>query len=140
MNGTTTFIGRAMATMVLSICMACTMFAGSAYGRQDQGVNVTDVGTIDLAVQDTDLAQVLQMLSMQTKKNIIASRNVSGTVTANLYNVTFHEALESILRSNGFRYLEEIEVFINKHLPPKEDTLGDKRALSSMESPMAGKQ
>ena len=47
------------------------------------------------------------MLSMQTKKNIIASRNVSGTVTANLYNVTFHQALESILRSNGLRYIEE---------------------------------
>lgn len=107
MNGTTTFIGRAMASMVLSICVACTLFAGPAYGRQDEGVNVTDVGTIDLAVQDTDLAQVLQMLSIQTEKNIIASRNVSGTVTANLYNVTFHEALESILRSNGLRYIEE---------------------------------
>ncbi len=107
MNGTTTYIGRAMATLMLSICVICTLFAGSAYGQQDEGVNVTDVGTIDLAVQDTDLAQVLQMLSMQTKKNIIASRNVSGTVTANLYNVTFHQALESILRSNGLRYIEE---------------------------------
>ncbi|MHC4106912.1 MAG: hypothetical protein ACYSTY_02380, partial [Planctomycetota bacterium] len=68
---------------------------------------MSNYGTVDLAVQDTDLAQVLQMLSIQSRKNIITSKSVSATVTANLYDVTFHEALDSILRVNGYGYIEE---------------------------------
>jgi type IV pilus assembly protein PilQ len=68
---------------------------------------VTDYGTVDLAVQDTDLAQVLEMLSIQGRKNIITSRNVSATVSANLYDVTFYEALDAILTVNGYGYVEE---------------------------------
>lgn len=70
-------------------------------------VKVTDYGTVDLAVQDTDLAQVLQMLSIQSKKNIITSKAVSATVTANLFDVTFYEALKAILEVNGYTYYEE---------------------------------
>jgi type IV pilus assembly protein PilQ len=70
-------------------------------------VNVTDYGTVDLAVQDTDLTQVLQMLSIQGKKNIITSKSVSATVTANLYDVTFYEALKAILEVNGYTFYEE---------------------------------
>ena len=46
------------------------------------------------------------MLSMQSRKNIIASKNVAGTVTANLYDVTFYEALDAILRGLGYGYIE----------------------------------
>ena len=66
-----------------------------------------DYSTFDIAVQDTDLAEVLQMLSIQSRKNIITSKNVSKTVTANLYDVTFHEALDVILHSAGYGYIEE---------------------------------
>src|SRR5262245_27592609 len=76
-------------------------------GKEGADVNVTDYGTVDLAVQDTDLAQVLQMLSIQSKKNIITSKSVSATVTANLYDVTFYEALKAILEVNGYTYYEE---------------------------------
>jgi type II secretory pathway component HofQ len=85
-----------------SVYALCTAMALPALG-QTQGsaetpdtnsaVNVTDYGTVDLAVQDTDLTQVLQMLSIQGKKNIITSKSVSATVTANLSDVTFYEAL-----------------------------------------------
>ncbi len=71
------------------------------------GVSVSNLGTVDLAVQDTDLAQVLEMLSIQGRKNIITSKNVSATVSANLYDVTFYEALEAILSVNGYGYIEE---------------------------------
>lgn len=70
-------------------------------------VKVDDYGTVDIAVQDTDLAQVLQMLAIHSKKNIITSKSVSATVTANLYGVTLYEALDAILRVNGYVYVEE---------------------------------
>src|SRR5262245_62133192 len=81
--------------------------AGLKEAKEGADVKVTDYGTVDLAVQDTDLAQVLQMLSIQSKKNIITSKAVSATVTANLYDVTFYEALKAILEVNGYTFYEE---------------------------------
>ncbi|MFZ8926421.1 MAG: hypothetical protein ACO3CU_06655, partial [Candidatus Nanopelagicales bacterium] len=82
--------------------------AAAATPRTDaQDVVVDDFGTVDISVQDTDLAQVLQMLSLQSRKNIITSKRVSARVTANLYDVTFKEALDAILHVNGYGYIEQ---------------------------------
>lgn len=115
-TGNTSTLGRVFFRPSLSVCALCALMAGSAFGQSggeesNQGaesdVQVTDYGTVDLAVQDTDLSQILQMLSIQSKKNIITSKSVSATVTANLYDVTFYEALDAILRVNGYGYIEE---------------------------------
>jgi type IV pilus assembly protein PilQ len=106
---------RPFFSSMLSVCAACAVLAlpvSPAAGADEadeptSDVNVTTYGTVDLHVQDTDLAQVLQMLSMQSQKNIITSRSVSATVTANLYDVTFDEALAAILHVNGYDYIEE---------------------------------
>ncbi len=92
---------------VCALCAALAVPAGAQNEADDAGVSVNAYDTVDITVQDTDLAQVLQMLSIQSQKNIIVSKSVSGTVTANLYNVTFYEALDSILRVNGYGYFEE---------------------------------
>ncbi|GEM_PF-1156716 len=73
----------------------------------DGQVAVSAYSTVDIHVQNTDLAKVLQMLSIQSQRNIIVSKNVSGTVSADLYDVTFFEALDAILNSNGYGYVEE---------------------------------
>ena len=70
-------------------------------------VRVDDNMTVDLHVKDEDLANVLEMLSIQSQKNIIASKDVSARVTANLYGVTFYEALDAILNVNGYGFIEE---------------------------------
>ncbi|MDX2148448.1 MAG: hypothetical protein SFZ23_13090 [Planctomycetota bacterium] len=61
---------------------------------------------VDLHVNDEDLARVLEMLSIQSQRNIVASKNVSARITANLYGVTFYEAMEAILHVNGYGYIE----------------------------------
>src|SRR5690606_34597824 len=96
--------GRAFFQRAWSVCALCGALAVSAYGQTPPAseggagaangaangaaseapegagdVAVSNYGTVDLAVQDTDLAQVLQMLSIQSKKNIITSRSVSAT-------------------------------------------------------------
>src|SRR5690606_11572140 len=53
------------------------------------------------------LVEVLRMLSLQSQRNIIASKEVRGTVTANLYDVTVREALDAILHANGYAYREK---------------------------------
>jgi len=70
-------------------------------------VNVDDAQIVDLHVKDEDLANVLEMLSIQSQKNIIASKEVQARVTANLYGVTFYEALDAILHVNGYGYVED---------------------------------
>lgn len=71
------------------------------------GVEVSEYMTVDIFVQDESLANVLQALSVETQKNIVASPDVRATVTANLYGVTFYEALDAILRVNGFAWVEK---------------------------------
>lgn len=67
-------------------------------------IKVTDTGRVQLHVAGLPLADVLRLLSIQSKRNIIASPEVHGTVTANLYDVTFEEALDAVLLPNGAGY------------------------------------
>ncbi len=70
-------------------------------------VRVNDRGTVDLHVADLPLATVLRLLSLEGRRNIIASPDVHGTVTANLYGVTFEEALNAVLVPNGAGFRRE---------------------------------
>jgi type IV pilus assembly protein PilQ len=70
-------------------------------------VTVSDLGTVEIHVNDASLVEVLRMLSLQSQKNIIASKDVRGTITANLYDVTIREALDAVLHANGYAYREK---------------------------------
>ncbi len=71
-------------------------------------VNVGVDGNVEqFNLQDIDINTALHFLSLQTKRNIIASREVKGNVSVNLYNVTFTQALDSLLKPNGFDYIEK---------------------------------
>ncbi|MEE2973340.1 MAG: hypothetical protein VX672_09455 [Planctomycetota bacterium] len=72
-----------------------------------EGVTADDFDVFSIQVQDIEIAQVLQMLALQSERNVIASRNVSALISANLFDVTFYEALDAILKPNGFRWIEE---------------------------------
>ncbi len=82
-------------------------------------VKVSDVGTVEIHVNDANLVEVLRMLSLQSQKNIVASKEVRGTITANLYDVTVREALDAILHANGYAYREKgnfIYVYTTKEI------------------------
>jgi type IV pilus assembly protein PilQ len=96
---------------VLAILLAWPSGPEPASAQQPAGnepagedVSVTDAGRVELHVQGADLRRVLQLLSTQSKTNIIATKDVTGKVTADLYGVTFIEALEAVLKSSGFEY------------------------------------
>ncbi len=84
-----------------------------------QTVKAGAFGEIDLHVKDLDVSTVLQLLSIQSKRNIIATKDVGGSVTADLYGVDFYDALDAILHANGFGYREKgkfIYVYTAKEL------------------------
>ena len=62
---------------------------------------------INLDVQGADIHVVLRTLSDYSGKNIIASREVEGEVTARLFDIPWEDALNSVLRSSGYGYVEE---------------------------------
>jgi len=83
--------------------------AGNAQVKPTAGQAAAETFTIQF--QDTDILQALQMLSMQGRRNIIASRGVQGKVSANLYDVGLFDALDVIMRANDLR-MEESGNFI----------------------------
>ncbi|MFI4859732.1 MAG: type II secretion system protein GspD [Phycisphaerales bacterium JB063] len=84
---------------------AADLFDAEAAG--EGAVEGNDTGTFDIHVKDLDITQVLQLLSIQAERNIVASRDVSGKVSADLFDVDFYQALDMILLRNGYRWVEE---------------------------------
>ena len=124
--------------MAGSLGLACSL-TGAAYAQPadgdavglfeedaaggDKGVAMNSLGEINITVKDLEIAKVLQLLSIQSQRNIIASRNVSGTVSADLYDVSFHDALNAILTPNGYGYEEQgnfIYVYTAQELKERE--------------------
>ena len=62
---------------------------------------------ITLNVKDADLSSVLKLWAEQRKLNIMAGKDVTGKVTADLYGVTLDEALRAVLEVNGYGYLQK---------------------------------
>lgn len=82
--------------------------AAKPVGVGDLNVRETRPGIFDeIHYRNADIRGVLQLLSSQGRRNIVASKEVTGTFTADLYDVTFKEALEAILNASGYVYVEK---------------------------------
>lgn len=100
---TPAFAAAAIAAATVCLTPFIATATAAAQPLREQGrVDVSDAQLVSLAVKDENLATVLELLSIQTQQNIIVSRNVSATITATIYDVTFEEALNAILNVNGF--------------------------------------
>src|SRR3954471_21339938 len=66
-------------------------------------------GTFSLNITNgADLVETLRVIGFQAQKSILPSKDVHSVLPAlDLYNVTVHEALEAILKANGYVYKEE---------------------------------
>ncbi len=70
-------------------------------------IKISDRGRIQFHVGDMPLSQALQILSAESQRNIIVSPGVKGTVTANLFDVSFGEAMKAILTPNGASHVQQ---------------------------------
>lgn len=69
-------------------------------------ITVTDSGLVDLRLRDADVFDALELLSEQTKRNIVTCDGVRGSVSMVLRHVRFDEALNAILTANHLTYEE----------------------------------
>ncbi|MFQ6033187.1 MAG: secretin and TonB N-terminal domain-containing protein, partial [Candidatus Zixiibacteriota bacterium] len=61
-----------------------------------------------LNLQNADIHSVLSLLADYGEVNIVASPQVKGTVTMNLENVTWRQALDILLKTYGLSGVEEL--------------------------------
>jgi type IV pilus secretin PilQ/predicted competence protein len=96
------------AFLVAAICLAvepCEAVepgpgSGQAPNSLGEGITCTD-GRLTINVDDIEVAELLRMLSVKRRVSIAAGPGVSGNISVNLYDVTFEEALRSILDVSG---------------------------------------
>jgi type IV pilus assembly protein PilQ len=90
-------------------------------------VSVTTEGIVEMHIQDGDLYVVLQQLLLNSRRNIVFGKDVGGPVTVSLYHVTIEQALDAILRPNGFGYREEGNFIFVHTLEELEKILDEER-------------
>ena len=62
---------------------------------------------ISVDLENADILSVLRLLSEYSGVNIVAGKDVKGTVTVRLHNVPWHQALDIILKAAGYAYRED---------------------------------
>lgn len=62
---------------------------------------------ISIDLENADILTVLRALSEYAGTNIVAGKDVKGTVTVRLHNVPWRRALDIILKAAGFAYRED---------------------------------
>ena len=67
-------------------------------------VSITKEGNVSLDFREADIKNVLQILSFKSGMNIVASPEVAGSVTIQLTDVPWQQALDVILQTYGYAY------------------------------------
>ena len=93
--------GVIMATAEIAGGMALAQVTKGGAATETKAAGAARV-TID--VKDTDIGRVLDAFSQQTGLSVVVGKEVTGSVTARLFDVQWDQALDAILKPYGFGY------------------------------------
>lgn len=99
-----------------------TMILYSAAFPQDT-INYPEEQKMSIDVKDTDLRDVIRMISKGYNINILLDNDVSGKITLHLVDVPIMEALHSIAQSNGLEVVKEGMVYKIKKATAEQKSL-----------------
>jgi type IV pilus assembly protein PilQ len=87
--------------------------------KLSQNINIVKKGDkYSIELRNADLGDVIRFFAYKYNLNIIADKDVEGTVTASLSNISIKEALKQILDSQGYTMTEVDNVIRVKKKPP----------------------
>jgi type IV pilus assembly protein PilQ len=66
---------------------------------------------ISISVQNIDINDFFKGISKTKKINIVTSRDVSGNISVNLYNVPLEETLQAVCLANGYEWTQQKDIF-----------------------------
>jgi type IV pilus assembly protein PilQ len=102
---------KVLAALLLAAGITLTAVAVSsadpASASQQVGLVRTGAGTFSLDVQGADIRTVLRAISEFSGRNIVLANGVHATVNVSIKNVTWQDALRTVLRAGGLDYVEE---------------------------------
>ncbi len=70
--------------------------------------------SITLDVKNAEIGNVLRLMARQSGLNIVASKDVKGVLTVSLAHVTIREALDMVVKANGYDYITDGDVILVK--------------------------
>jgi type II secretory pathway component GspD/PulD (secretin) len=73
---------------------------------------------LNLNFRETDIRGLISALAMQREINVVMSKDISGTVSVHLFNVTLEKALAAITLAGGFTF-QKYEDLYYIYKPPK---------------------
>ena len=106
-------IGKASMGLILAIggCLAVVLAhpvaAQESTAMKQVGMVRTGAGTFTMDVEGADIRTVLRAIAEFSGRNIVLGKDVKGTVKVALRNVTWQDAMRTVLRSNGLDSIEE---------------------------------
>jgi type IV pilus assembly protein PilQ len=81
-----------------------SLAAGTSSGSAGPAENVPGSGNVTVDFKDADIQNVLRILSFKSGVNIVAGKDVTGTVTIRLVDVPWEKALDVVLKTYGYAY------------------------------------
>ncbi len=81
-----------------------SLAAGSSSGSASASEAAPVSGNVTVDFKDADIQNVLRILSFKSGVNIVAGKDVTGTVTIRLVDVPWEKALDVVLKTYGYAY------------------------------------
>ena len=114
--GKSTVCAFLVATILIA-AGAAESAGGSAIEQQPPTGSLANGITVEgdrltVNVENVDIAQLLRMISVRRRMSIVAGPNVTGQISLSLYDVTYEQALRSILDVSGYTAVHKDDVIL----------------------------
>ncbi|HLF17456.1 MAG TPA: type IV pilus secretin PilQ [Candidatus Omnitrophota bacterium] len=106
---------RVMASVTALIFVATMSFAQTPTPQAatgEENISMSAEGYVSLDFREADIRNVFKILSFKSGVNIVAGPEVTGTVSIQLNNVPWKQALDVILQTYGYAYEQRGNIII----------------------------
>jgi type IV pilus assembly protein PilQ len=90
--------------------------------EESHELTVNAAGLFDAHMRDVPLSDVMRLMSLRSQRNITVCEGATARVSADLFQVTFEEALEALLTPAGYAWLARGK-FVYVFRPEERDKL-----------------
>ncbi len=102
---------------------------GEAPKSMHKRETLTSNGLLTLNFFQSDIQEILSALAIEREINIATSKEVSGTISIHLYQVTLEEALNAIVLAGGFQYRKKDDLYYVYKPKDSRDPQADERQM-----------
>jgi type II secretory pathway component GspD/PulD (secretin) len=87
-------------SLFATLCLACLVLYAPLCNAQKP--NNFKSNLISISLNETSITELFEMLSKESKVNILLAKGVEGVISVNLYDLTVEEAIYAIAEAGGY--------------------------------------